>query len=197
MIEWDFGNTKKNSQIIYTFNKSMTQVSHLVAEEILEYLNELGLILKNCVETGASVSFLAPFALEQGISYFRAVAEEVRAQRAILLAAFLDGKLSGTVQLRLSMPPNQPHRAEVAKLLVDPAARNRGLGRLLMMEVELVARRAGKTLLVLDTEAAGSAVRLYDALGYQRVGVIPNFALRPDGAMGDTLLYFKELSASR
>lgn len=171
----------------------MIQILFLSAEEIVAHLAELGQILKNCVETGASVSFLAPFALEQGIAYFRTVAEDVRAHRALLLGAFLDGKLCGTVQLRLAMPPNQPHRGEVAKLLVEPGARKRGVGRQLMVELELAARTAGKTLLVLDTDAAGSAVRLYDALGYTRVGMIPGFALLPDGAMGDTLIYFKEL----
>lgn len=174
----------------------MIQVLSLSAAEVSLHVAELASILKSCVEAGASVSFMLPFSQSQGEHFFRSVQEEVQAGRVLLLGAFLDGKLAGTVQLKLAMPPNQPHRAEVAKLLVAPAARNRGLARHLMREVELLARAAGKTLLVLDTDSEGPAAKLYDSLGYARAGVIPRFALRPDGSYCDTIVYYKELAAA-
>ena len=113
-----------------------------------------------------------------------------RRQR-IVLAAFLDGELVGTVQVVDAGPPNQPHRADVAKLLVHRSARRRGIARLLMERAEREARAEGKTLLVLDTVTGDDAERLYGRLGWTRVGVIPNYALYPDGRSCDTTVFWK------
>ncbi len=101
--------------------------------------------------------------------------------RRLLLAAFADGELVGTVQVVLALPPNQPHRAEIAKLLVHRSARGRGIARLLMEHAEAEARAEGRTLLVLDTVTGDAAERLYERMGWNKVGVIPGYALYPDG----------------
>jgi GNAT superfamily N-acetyltransferase len=112
----------------------------------------------------------------------------------ILLAAFVDSKLVGTVQILLATPPNQPHRADVAKLLVLRSARGQGIGARLMKCVEEAGRLRGKTLLVLDTATGGDAERLYLRLGWNRVGGIPNYALFPDGTYCDTTIFWKQLA---
>ena len=111
----------------------------------------------------------------------------------ILLAAYADGKLVGTVQIALPWQPNQPHRADIAKLLVTRSARGQGVATLLMRQAEEHARAAGKTLLVLDTVTGDAAERLYERLGWSKVGVIPKYALYPDGRSCDTTVFFKEL----
>src|SRR5207302_6384685 len=99
----------------------------------------------------------------------------------LVVAAVAEGRLVGTVQVNLALPPNQPHRGEIAKLLVHRSARRRGIAQLLMQRAEAEARAAGKTLLVLDAVTGGDAERLYTRLGWTRVGVIPDYALFPDG----------------
>jgi ribosomal protein S18 acetylase RimI-like enzyme len=136
---------------------------------------------------------MAPFSQEQALGAFEAVAEEVEQGRRLLLAAFLNGGLVGTVQVALALPPNQPHRAEIAKLLVHSSARRRGIAELLMQRAEAEARAEGKTLLVLDTVTGDSAERLYERLGWTRVGVIPGYALYPDGRPCDTTVFWKAL----
>ena len=111
----------------------------------------------------------------------------------MLLAAFADGDLVGTVQVVLALPPNQPHRAEIAKLLVRRSARRRDIAQLLMAQAELEARAEGKTLLVLDTVTGDAAERLYERIGWTRVGVIPGDALYPDGRPCDTTVFWKAL----
>ena len=111
--------------------------------------------------------------------------------RRVLLAALAGGTLVGTVQLVAAVPPNQPHRADIAKLLVRRSARGRGVGRLLMERVEVEAKAAGKTLLVLDTVTGDAGERLYERLGWNRVGVIPNYALYPDGRPCSTTVFWK------
>jgi GNAT superfamily N-acetyltransferase len=109
------------------------------------------------------------------------------------LAAFIDSKLVGTVQILMATPPNQPHRADVAKLLVVRSARGKGVGARLMESVEEASRAAGKTLLVLDTATGDPGERLYTRLGWNRVGVIPKYALYPDGRWCDTTVFWKQL----
>ena len=151
-------------------------------------------ILAACVEAGAGVSFLAPLPPETARRFWRGVAAEVAAGTRLLLAAWADGALVGTVQLDLATPQNQPHRAEVAKLLVDPAARRRGVGRALMRAAERVAQGAGRRLLVLDTNAGGAAEALYRGMGWQEVGRIPDYSLRPDGTgFCDTVVFYRRL----
>jgi GNAT superfamily N-acetyltransferase len=156
-------------------------------------LDGLAAVLVDCVEGGASVSYMAPFSHEQARDAFDVVAEDVDQGRRLLLAAFLNGDVVGTVQVVLAVPPNQPHRAEIAKLLVHRSARRRGIAQLLMERAEAEARAEGKTLLVLDTVTGDSAERLYLRLGWTRVGVIPGYALYPDGRPCDTTVFCKAL----
>ena len=156
-------------------------------------LDGLAAVLVDCVAGGASVSYMAPFSHEQARGVFDLVAEEVEQGRRLLLAAFLNGDVVGTVQVVLALPPNQPHRAEIAKLLVHRSARRRGIAELLMEHAEAEARVEGKTLLVLDTVTGDDAERLYERLGWTRVGVIPGYALYPDGRPCDTTVFWKAL----
>jgi GNAT superfamily N-acetyltransferase len=163
--------------------------------EVLCRLADLAAVLVDCVDGGVSVSFMPPLAQSDGEAFFGVVAAEVASEKRILLAAFVDEKVVGTVQIMTAMPPNQPHRAEVAKLLVHRSARGRGIAQGLMEEAERAAAAAGKTLLVLDTVTGGTAERLYTRLNWVKVGVIPNFALFPDGRLTATTIFFKELKA--
>jgi GNAT superfamily N-acetyltransferase len=167
------------------------EVRRLDAAEVRARLDELAAVLADCVAGGASVSYMAPFTQEQAREAFAAWADDVERDARLLLAAFLDGTVVGTVQLVFATPPNQPHRADVAKLLVHRSARRRGLARLLMEHAEREARAEGKTLLVLDTVTGDDAERLYTRLGWTRVGVIPNYALYPDGRPCDTTVFWK------
>ncbi len=171
----------------------MIEVQRLTPAQGREHQAALAEVLVDCVEGGASVSFMAPFSQADAERFFGSVIADVERNIKVLLAAFVDGKLAGTVQLITSMPPNQPHRAEVAKLLVKRSARGNGVGAQLMQGVEEAARVAGKTLLVLDT-ASGSAERLYTRLGWNRTGVIPKYALNPDGTWCDTTIFWKEIT---
>ena len=156
-------------------------------------LDELASVLVDCVAGGASVSFMAPFSQSDGLAFFRKIASSVDAGETVLIAAKLDGRIVGTVQLGLDTPPNQPHRADVKKMLVHRAARSRGIGALLMAAVEDEARRRGRWLLVLDTVPGMSGYRLYQRAGWTQSGVIPNYALMPDGALCDTAVFWKRL----
>lgn len=150
-------------------------------------------ILVACVEAGASVSYLRPLAPEAARGFWRKAASDVAGNRRLLLAAWLDGALVGTVQLDLDMPQNQPHRAELTKLLVDPAARRRGVARALLQRAEQAAQRLGRPLLVLDTRAGDVAEPLYRGLGWQEAGRIPRFALDADGTEQDAVIFWKRV----
>ncbi len=155
-------------------------------------LQSLADLLIDCVDGGASVSFMAPLGPAKALDFWRGVAEGVaRGERVLLVAEDADG-IIGTVQLILAQPENQPHRADVAKMLVHRRARRQGLGAALMEGAEQAAREAGKTLLVLDT-ASAEAERLYTRQGWQRVGVIPGYALLPTGEPCDTAYFYKGL----
>jgi GNAT superfamily N-acetyltransferase len=149
-------------------------------------------ILVACVEEGASVSFLKPLEKERARAFWKKVSSEAAQNHVLLLAAWVDGALAGTVQLQLDMPQNQPHRADVAKLLVDPAFRRRGVGEALMRRAEQAAHRLGRKLLVLDTRKGDSAERLYTRMGWNRVGEVPGFALDETGAAHATVFFWKE-----
>jgi len=169
------------------------EIRLLGATEVRAQLDGLAAVLADCVAGGASVSYMAPFSHEQARAVFEAWAVEVEQGRRLLLAAFADGDLVGTVQVILALPPNQPHRAEIAKLLVHRSARGRGIAQLLMERAEAEARAEGKTLLVLDAVTGDDAARLYARLGWTTVGVIPGYALYPDGRPCDTTYFFKAL----
>jgi GNAT superfamily N-acetyltransferase len=167
------------------------RIERLDGEAARAHRESLAEVLRDCVEGGASVSYMAPFPRESALAAFAAIEPEVDAGSRVLLAAFADGELVGTVQMAAAWPPNQPHRADVAKLLVRRSARGRGVARLLMERLECEAQAEGKTLLVLDTVTGGDAERLYERLGWNRVGVIPNYALFPDGRPCDTTVFWK------
>jgi GNAT superfamily N-acetyltransferase len=170
-----------------------TDISVLSAPIPDAALEQLALVLVDCVEGGASVSFMAPFTQEQGLAFFRKVANSVVAGDTVLLAAKLDGKIIGTVQLGLDTPPNQPHRADVKKMLVHRSARGRGVGADLMARVEEEARKLGRWLLVLDTVPGDNGYRLYRRAGWTESGIIPDYAMFPDGRLCDTALFWKRL----
>jgi GNAT superfamily N-acetyltransferase len=171
----------------------VVEIRRLTAEEGRQYVGELAEVLLDCVDGGASVSFMASLSKPDAESFFETVVEGVQRGDRILLAAFVDSKLVGTVQVVFAWPPNQPHRADVAKLLVRRSARGQGVGAGLMEHAEEASRLAGKTLLVLDTCTGDDAERLYMRLGWTRVGVIPNYALYPDGSWCDTTIFWKQV----
>jgi GNAT superfamily N-acetyltransferase len=143
-------------------------------------LEALARILHAAVRAGASVSFILPFSLDDARDFWRGqVLPRVAAGSRRALLAELDGRIAGTVQIDLAMPPNQAHRAEVLKLLVHPEARRQGIARALMLALEDIARAEGRTLLTLDTRTGDRAEPLYLSLGYVRVGVIPGYARAP------------------
>ncbi|WP_309906539.1 GNAT family N-acetyltransferase [Variovorax soli] len=155
-------------------------------------LQALAALLIDCVESGASVSFMQPLPAPKALAFWRGVAESVaRGERALLVAEDADG-IVGTVQLVLALPENQPHRAEIAKMLVHSRARRRGWGDALMQAAEQVARACGKSLLVLDTSSS-DAERLYARCGWQRCGTIPGYALLPQGGHCDTTFFYRVL----
>ena len=156
-------------------------------------LDELASVLVDCVAGGAIVSFLAPFSQHDGLKFFRWVAASVAAGETVLLAAKLDGRIIGTVQLGLDTPPNQPHRADVKKMLVHRSARRSGVGAALMAAVENEAKQRDRWLLVLDTVPGENGYRLYKRAGWTEIGVIPNYALFPDGRLCDTAMFWKRL----
>ena len=155
----------------------------------------LARVLIDCVEGGASVSFLLPLPQAKARAFWRSLAAGVASgARMVLVAEDASGTILGTVQVLLEQADNQPHRADLAKMLVTPRARRRGIGALLLAAAEREAAACGKTLLVLDT-AAEEAARLYARHGWQRCGTIPNYALWPDGTACATTVYFKALSS--
>ena len=158
-----------------------------------EQIGELADVLIDCVEGGASVSFMHPLTREGAIAFWRRVAQGVIAgERALLVAEDARG-ICGTVQLVLKQPENQPHRADLAKMLVHRRARRQGLGAALMRAAEDLGRECGKTLLVLDAVTGGDASRLYARLGWERVGDIPGYALFPQGGLCGTTYYYRGL----
>jgi GNAT superfamily N-acetyltransferase len=168
-------------------------ISALDASEARAAAAELGEVLADCVAGGASVHFMAGFTPADGAAFFAKVADAVARGASLLLVARLSGRIVGTVQLGLDTPPNQPHRADVMKMLVHRTARKRGVGAALLAAVEDAARARGRTLLVLDTVTGDDGERLYARGGWERVGVIPDFALFPDGRFCDTTYFFKRV----
>jgi GNAT superfamily N-acetyltransferase len=153
-------------------------------------------VLVDCVEGGASVGFMLPLTRDRAAAFWRRVAQGVAAgERALLVAEDAEGPC-GTVQLVLDQPENQPHRADLSKMLVHRRARRRGLGEALMRAAEETARACGKTLLVLDAVTGGDATRLYERLGWERVGDIPGYALLPQGGLCSTTVYYRDLGGA-
>ena len=152
-------------------------------------------VLIDCVEGGASVSFMHPLTRERAAGFWRRVAQDVAVEKRALLVAEDGQGLCGTVQLIFDLPENQPHRADLAKMLVHRRARRQGLGAELMRAAEATARECGKTLLVLDAVTGGDGARLYERLGWVRVGDIPDYALMPRGGFCSTTVFYRRMKS--
>ena len=170
------------------------EVRSLGADEARGLVDQLAEVLVDCVEGGASVSYMAGLTHAEARAVFEDVVAEVERGKRLLLAALIDGAVVGTVQVVHAVPPNQPHRADIAKLLVHRSARGRGIAQRLMEHAEAESSAQGKTLLVLDTVTGSTAERLYQRLGWTKVGVIPDYALFPDGRPCDATILWKQLS---
>ena len=169
-------------------------IRRLGINEAAACVEALAELLIDCVEGGASVSFMRPLSREKALAFWRGVAEGVaRGERILLVADDDAGRIVGTVQLIPSQTDNQPHRADVAKMLVHRKARRKGVAQRLMAALDEAARSEGKSVLVLDTVTGGDAERLYERAGWQRVGEVPRYALMPDGAFCGTTFFFKHL----
>jgi ribosomal protein S18 acetylase RimI-like enzyme len=162
---------------------------HTIGEREIQGLSD---VLIDCVEGGASVSFMLPMTRAKAETFWRNAAAGVARGERVVLSAEDETGIVGTVQIILAQPENQPHRGDLAKMLVHRRARRRGIGEALLVAAERSALDAGKTLLVLDT-ASDDAERLYSRQGWQRCGIIPNYALFPDGRPCATTYFFKSL----
>ncbi|MGG1947983.1 GNAT family N-acetyltransferase [Trinickia sp. NRRL B-1857] len=166
----------------------------LGTNEAMACVDALADVLIDCVEGGASVSFMLPILRDTAIAFWRRVADGVAlGERILLIAESEAGRILGTVQLITSQPENQPHRADVAKMLVHRDARRQGIAQRLLAAIDEHARHAGKSVLVLDTVTGGDAERLYERAGWLKVGTVPNYALMPDGAFCGTTFFHKQL----
>ncbi|WP_319484674.1 GNAT family N-acetyltransferase [uncultured Cohaesibacter sp.] len=174
----------------------MTEIVYelLAAEELAETLEDLASILHACVENGASVSFIQPFEVTDALAFWAgSVFPKVEAGSTALFVAKSDHRIVGTVQLQTELPPNQAHRCEVAKLLVHPDYRKRGIATTLMELLEQEARRLGKSLITLDTRSGDQAEPLYILLDYKIAGRIPNFARATDSDRLDSTTYMYKI----
>ncbi len=174
----------------------MISIETLDAAAAARHAPALAEVLVDCVVNGASVSFMNPYGQADGEAFFRRVADSVAAGDTVLVAAFLGERIIGTAQLGLDMPPNQPHRAEVKKMLVHSDGRRQGIAGSMLRRVEEEALKRGRTLLILDT-GSEEARRVYERGGWSRFGFVPDFALLPDGGFCDTTFYLKDLSPPR
>jgi len=170
------------------------RVVEFAPEEIRRRQTQLVELLADAIEGGASVGYLLPYRIEDLDAHWRSVAAEVEAKARVLLAIVDGDRVVGGVQLAPSGKPNQPHRADVQKLLVLRSARQRGLGKALMDALEARARAAGRWLLTLDTRSGSAADMLYRRWGWQQLGPIPDYALDPDGTPAACTFYWKRLA---
>lgn len=171
----------------------MIEISQLSETETLSAISELSTLFSECVKGGASMGFMLPFQPEEAAVYWFEVAKAVSKGDVLLFVARLNGHIEGTVQLQVALPPNQPHRADIKKLMVSPAARGQGISRQLMETAERTAQEIGRNLLVLDTATGEPAETVYERLGWQRAGIIPGYALFPDGRYCGTTFFYKQL----
>ena len=171
-------------------------VRRLSPEDAVASVPALAEVLIDCVAGGSAVSFMHPMTVEKATRFWKMVAKGVAdGERAVVVAEDGERQIIGTVQLVLALPENQPHRADLAKMLVHRRARRRGVAQRLLAAAEQAARDEGKTLLVLDAVTGGDAARLYERIGWQRVGDIPNYALMPNGESCSTTYFYKDLTA--
>lgn len=171
----------------------MTDIRMLDAGQARAAVPQLAEILVDCVDDGASLGFMHPYAIEDALPFWESVADGVASGGTLLFVAEIDGRMVGTVQVGFAHMPNQVHRGDLKKLLVHRSARGKGLARLLMDAVEREAARHGKTLLVLDTATGSDAEGIYPRLGWQRVGIIPDYAAWPQGGLCDATFFYKRI----
>ncbi|MGE6739720.1 GNAT family N-acetyltransferase [Allorhizobium pseudoryzae] len=172
----------------------MSMIRIVSAEEALPLLSDLSEVLSDCVNGGASLGFMLPFAPQDAVAYWRDVFASVAAGQIILVVAEHEGRVVGTVQVGLAQKPNQPHRGDLMKLLVHRSARGLGLSRKLMAAVETEAARRGRSILVLDTATGSEAEAIYPRFGWEKVGVIPDYALWPQGGFCDSTFFYKRIA---
>ncbi|RWX76685.1 GNAT family N-acetyltransferase [Neorhizobium lilium] len=165
----------------------------ITADQARASIADLCEILSDCINGGASLGFMLPFTPQDAVAYWQDIADQVERGGIILAVADVEGRPVGTVQVGLASKPNQPHRGDLMKLLVHRSARGLGLSRRLMDAVEAEAARRGRTLLVLDTATGSEAERIYPRFGWERVGVIPDYALWPQGGFCGTTLFYKRI----
>ena len=171
----------------------MIEIRRLEPQELHIQRDDLASVLADCVAGGASVNFMPPFSLDDAARWWDSNLAGIQAGKGVIFGAFAGRKLVGTVQLGLDNPPNQLHRGEIRKMLVHRSHRGQGLARRLMAAAEGEARQRGLTLLTLDTGEGGEAETLYPKLGYQKLGIIPDYAKWPDGRPCDTVFFWKKL----
>lgn len=168
-------------------------IERLSSETAQRYVDDLVDLLRDAVDSGASVGFLPPVSRDEAADYWHGVLDDVHAGRRVLLGALQESRLVGSAQLELAMKANASHRAEVQRVLVHRAARRHGIGERLMRELETVAREHGRTLLVLDTRQGDPSELLYRKVGYKLAGVIPGYARSSSGALDATVFYYRNI----
>lgn len=171
----------------------MIEIVRLDEKAAERHLDDLSELLTDAVDDGAAVTFLAPIPRSQAAAFWRDRIKAVTAKHCVLLAAFDDGKLVGSVQITLDTPPNQRHRADINKLVVLKTARRRGIARLLMEAVHREAVKERRTLLTLDTRKNDAAEPLYRSLGYVEIGVVPRYSRNVEGTLDAAVFFYKEL----
>jgi ribosomal protein S18 acetylase RimI-like enzyme len=175
----------------------MSQIKITALDDSSRIRAALSEIIIEAVANGGSVSFMHPMASEVADAFWRdSLASADRGER-VVLGAFDGESLIGTVTLLLDLPPNQPHRAEIAKMMTRISHRGRGVAMGLMRAAESMAVARGRTLLALDTAVEGGASKLYEALGFTLTGVIPDYALKPHGGLTGTMIYWKRIQEAK
>ena len=190
--------------LLFTVRGDMSDTSRLTivrfsVDDLYAHETELGQLIHDCVHAGASIGYVLPYELADGIAFWSGkIANSMNGGKLVLLVAFLDGAIVGTAQLDYDTNPNQPHRAEVRKLMVHPDYRREGIGRALMSAIEIEARKLDRSLLTLDTRSGDSAEPLYVSLGYQVSGVIPGYCIDAhSGELDSTTIMYKQLEMEK
>jgi len=183
----------RSNTIEYGYAKPVEGVEALDAAAAASAVRPLADILVACVDSGAAVSFMPPLARTDALAFWSRSAAAVARGERVIFAAWSDAEMAGTVTLDFAQQPNQPHRADIAKMMVRPCARRRGLARALMQAAEATAQARGRTLLTLDTRENDAAEPLYRSLGFIEAGRIPGYALNADGTLHATVIMYKPL----